>query len=851
MNELLHDWETIREAGPQRVGGKAWNLARLNRYGLDVPQGSAITVTAYRHWLDASGLENELLAASQLQEDERTSALAQVTAKLANIPTGIDPMEFPEGQLAVRSSAPQEDSASASFAGIHTSHLNVNGPDAIEQAIRAVWLSLWTPTAVAYRERIKLPHEAATMAVLVMPMIPARAAGIVFTRDPISGRDDRMIIHAVHGLADSLVNGQTTGDEFLIGEDHLDDHLTVLHIKPGETNSPHTPVLNERQALELAEQSRLAALALDYTRPDFDIEWAWDGDRFRLLQARPITAANRCTYPELAAQTDIWSRGNTRDVVPDPLSPIDWGGSRRLVNAILLEGFKIGGLKSHPGVQHAGLFHGRLYLNLSLLQWAGYSALGVQPESMNHLIGGHQPTITVRPPTTKERLRRGVNMITYILKAPKRRRAGRKEVEAAMTKASAWNNAPLPQSDAGFSEALRGLSRYSRGIHDVHFLQGSASGALNFLVDVIDAHLPGEGHALAAALMAGNPPSVTAQQSYDLIEIAQSAAADPTTRQWLEQRTAGNDHDWQMLSAENPFRLAFAEFLERYGHRGVYETYTRNPRWRERPGYLLDNLLTLAETNMETLSSRQQQAQRQARAQVLDALPWWKRPMLDGMIRAAKEGSNEREAARSAIIALLEPARRLLLALGRRWVKTGWLNSSDEIFFLLQPEIYAVLDGTLPGPVLKPRISDRSRQFVAWQSKEPAEVILQQPSGFVTEQDDQEKIQAADNGCFKGVPVGTGRATGTARLLDSPDQGHRLARGDILVVPSTDPAWTPLFLKAGGLVMETGGYLSHGAIVAREFGIPAVVNLPGILQLLNDGDTLVVDGDKGIVRRLD
>lgn len=868
MSEILHDWEAIREAGSQHVGGKAWNLARLASYGHTVPPGSAITVTAYRRWLSASGLEKELLAASQLQEEERSATLADVTAKLSNIPIGIDAREFPVGPLAVRSSAPQEDSATASFAGIHTSCLNVTGPEAVEQAIRTVWLSLWSPAAVAYRERIDLLHEAAAMAVLIMPLVPARAAGIVFTHDPISGRDDRMIIHAVCGLGESLVSGQTTGDEILIGEDHLDDHLTVLHIKPGDgslcveaatgggtrtrhtTDNDRTPVLNEALALELAEQSRLAALALDYTRPDFDIEWTWDGGRFWLLQARPITAANRCTYPELATQPDIWSRGNTRDVVPDPLSPIDWGGSRRLVNAILLEGFQMGGLKPHPGVQHAGLFHGRLYLNIALLQWAGYSTLGVLPDAMNRLIGGHQPTITVKPPTTRERLRRGMNMIAYMLKAPRRRKTGRKEIESAMTKAAAWNNAPPPQSDAGFADALRGLSRYSRGIRDVHFLQGSASGTLNFLVDFIDNHLPDEGHALAAALMAGNPSSVTAQQGYDLIHIARNAAADPATRQWLEQRTAGSDHDWQELPEDNPFRLAFAGFLERYGHRGVYETYTRNPRWRERPGYLLDNLLALAETDLEALDAKRQAAQTQARTRVLKALPWWKRPMLDGIIRAAKEGSNEREAARSVIIALLEPARRLLLALGQRWVDAGWLNAPDEIFFLLQAETYAVLDGTLPGAALKPRIADRSRQFAAWQIENPAEVILQLPDGAIAEQDDQEETLPADGACFTGVPVGAGRATGTARLLNSPEQGQRLAHGDILVVPSTDPAWTPLFLKAGGLVMETGGYLSHGAIVAREFGIPAVVNLPGILLRLQDGDLVEVDGGRGWVRRI-
>jgi phosphohistidine swiveling domain-containing protein len=166
------------------------------------------------------------------------------------------------------------------------------------------------------------------------------------------------------------------------------------------------------------------------------------------------------------------------------------------------------------------------------------------------------------------------------------------------------------------------------------------------------------------------------------------------------------------------------------------------------------------------------------------------------------------------------------------------------------PKILAVLEGALPGAAIAPRVADRKRQFEKWQLEEAPDVILEQPDGSMSEQVNGDKVRPADGDCFTGVPVGSGFATGKARLLTSPQQGERLARGEILVVPSTDPAWTPLFLKAGGLVMETGGYLSHGAIVAREFGIPAVVNLPGILRQLDDGDQLAVDGGEGTVQRL-
>jgi pyruvate,water dikinase len=349
--------------------------------------------------------------------------------------------------------------------------------------------------------------------------------------------------------------------------------------------------------------------------------------------------------------------------------------------------------------------------------------------------------------------------------------------------------------------------------------------------------------------MAGGPPSITAQQGYDLVMIAKQAVNDPFTKQWLEQRRQNSERDWCDLPESNPLRQAFTDFLKRYGHRGVYESYVRNARWREQPGYLLDNLLELAKTDLDTQEAVQQETRHRAQAKVMKALPWWKRLLFSSLVRSSKAGSNEREAARSAMVAQLEPIRRLLLELGKRWVDVNWLASADEIFFLLHTEITAVVEGTLPGPSVAPRVIDRKKLFEIWSEEKAPDVILEQPDGNMAEMADDDKMCLTNEECFTGVPVGAGFTTGTARLLTSPQQGERLNRGEILVVPSTDPAWTPLFLKSGGLVMETGGYLSHGAIVAREFGIPAVVNLPGILQQLNDGDQLAVDGSQGTVQR--
>lgn len=873
---LVRGWAGIAALGAGAVGGKAWQLARLARYGFAVPPGTVVPAAVCRDWLAAAGLGSAIQEVLRQPAAGRPAALAALQARLlaTPLPAGLaaDLAQLaadPEwnGPLAVRSSAPQEDTAGTSFAGIHASRLNVRGAEALAAAVAAVWASLWTPAAVAYREGHGIDHAEAAMAVLVMPLVPARASGIAFTCDPSTGRDDRLLIHAHWGLGESLVGGQAAGDEIVLGENLEDDSLSLLAMRIGSkavtseadpaggTRDVPTPaaqaaaaVLTPAQALALGEQLHLAALALDFADAAYDCEWAWDGDRFWLLQARPVTVRAPCTYPGLAGQPVIWSRGNTRDVVPEPLSPMDWGASRRLVNCLLEEGYRLSGFPLHAGAQRAGLFHGRLYLNLSLIQWEGYHAFAVEPAAMNRLVGGHQPEVRVAPLAFLQRLQRLIRMGRFLVRAGGLRRRGESEAAAAPDRARQDRERPLPADGPGLAAEMRRQIRQSRRLRGLHFMQGSGGASLSLLVDLIDAHLPGRGHALASALLAGGPPSVTARQGYELMAIARQAMADPVARAWLERhRQAGGD--WRDLPADNPCRRAFADFLERYGHRGVYETYLRNPRWRERPDYLLDSLPGLAAVDAGALAERQRQAAAAALAEVRRALPWWKRGLLAMLRRSAKVETNGREAARSALMAYVEPGRRLALAIGRLWVEAGWLEAAEDIFLLLQCEVLAVLEGSRPGAALPPLVADRRARFDAC-CREPAPDVILVGGADGDREAAIGEVVPADAERFQGVPVGSGVATGTARLLHSPEEGGRLAEGDILVVPSTDPAWTPLFLKAGGLVMETGGFLSHGAIVAREFGIPAVVNLPGILAVLRDGERLQVDGGRGVVSRL-
>lgn len=850
----LMDLAAAAEAPVAQVGGKGRQLGQLLQLGLPVPGGFVITAQALA---DAfTGTPRDATRPPPLPD----ALLAVLDAELRK-------RGWEGTPLAVRSSAPQEDSQKASFAGIHRSELNVIGAPALARAIAAVWSSLWTAHAAAYRQRLGIADADAAMAVVVMPLVPARLSGVAFTCDPRSGRDDRYVINAVSGLGKALVGGSENGETIVLEERRDDDAFIFVERQPARQNvrvvpapeggtrhetlppggSDAAPLLDDARAIELARLLRDAAQALDYADPCFDIEWVCDGERFHLVQARPVTARPWHCYLELAGQAAIWTNGNSRDVAPLPMNAMDWFHWRGMVDTMLEQGHRLAGFPLLAGARRFALLGGRLYINAALVQWEGYSGFGITPKQMNGLMGGHQPEITVPPATWRLRLAWVRHTLRYLVGARALRRQGKAEAAQAFAEARRWRQDDLTSlADATLAGRLAANRAYFRNRIGMAFLQGSGGANLYQLVNLVETQLPGEGHALVAAVMAGGPPSVSAQQGYDLAALASAARAEPAARDWLRQ---GAPWDLARLPADSPFRRGFADFLDRYGHRGIYESYLRNPRFRENPDYLLDTVAGLVDADLGAIARRRDEAARTAWSRLQRGLPWAKRLAARVLVGIARNEIGDRELARSAFIACAEVSRRLLLEAGRRLAQRGTLHSREEVFDLTHHELDDALNGRIDAQALAPRVAARRRRQAEWEAQTPPEVIL----GSAAEARPQPPAEPAAGNvgadCWTGVAVGCGTATGVARLIHRPEDGIHLAPGEILVAPSTDPAWTPLFLKAGGLVMETGGYLSHGAIVAREFGIPAVVNLPGILAALASGETVEVDGSRGTVRR--
>lgn len=849
MKSIILDWAAASGAGPAIAGGKGWHLGRMAQLGVPVPDGFVIAATASKHRLQGEAVPEQV-------KDMIKDHLAR--------------RGWLTCSMAVRSSAPMEDSTKASFAGIHYSSLNVTGLPALLEAVQAVWDSVWSTQAIAYRQRLGLHYDDMSMAVVIMPLIPAIASGIAFTCDPITGRDDQLLINAHWGFGEALVGGNAEGDEYRLQENHIDSSLNLvdrnlgskkrvtLILQSGGTQLVDTPserasrfVLNPEQVVEMGLVARDTAYALDYACPRYDIEWVWDGSRFWVVQARPVTAVGHHTYAVLKQQPIYWSRGNTREVLPDPLPALDWGIYRMMVNRMLTRGYELGGYSILAGVQRAGLFHGRLFLNTSVMQWEGFDAFGLAPKAMNSLLGGHQPEITVPHQPFRHRLLHLHCIVRYLKRSILLRRRADEVVRAAREQAELWRNQCFPKDIKQLVQRIRHQITVMRSADDLFFLQGSGGGALFNLMKLLEKHCPGEGYALIAALMAKGNCSETAMQGYELIRLARIASNDPEALAWLRNPDRVGSEWHQRLPEQSPFRQAFANFLKYYGHRAISESYFQHPRWRERPDYLLDIILGFIGTEIEPIFDRQQNIAQRAWKRIRQRVPFWLLPLVCHWVKAATVESNHREAARSALIAYLEAVRYALLELGKRLTRADGLESADDIFHLTEQEIFALGEDHLPALYAAKRASIRRQIIAAWKIEQEPDVIVAEPNNTITcikNNSPDHHLNAGDE--WIGTSVGAGSAVGRICIATTPGDGHVMKHGEILVAPSTDPAWTPLFLKAGGLVMETGGYLSHGAIVAREFGIPAVVNIPGILMRLEEGETIEVDGDHGKVRRV-
>ncbi len=879
---FFFSWPEAFQAGVEAAGGKGWNLGRLDRYGFNIPAGGVLAAGAYQIFIEENNLledtgeitKSVTTANIGEKETEQKLFLLREKIKAGHIPLNIRDellsslkiIGIMDKPVAVRSSATAEDSGKASFAGIHESFLNIQGMDNILSAIKGCYASLWTPRAVAYRRKMNFEDAEVSQAVVIMEMVETRAAGVAFTCDPQTGREDLFVVNASFGLGESVVSGAIEPDTYyvdasaysavprLIAKEIGSKQGMTRTCASGGTRFVPYENLASQQALSDENIEKLGLLlmrvyeSLGDCEEHQDVEWAFDGQDFVLLQARPVTALTDYTFEALKNKARIWSNGNYRDAVPMVISPIHRRVMKNIIDTIQYTSFSEPGYPMPGGFQFSRFLKGRLYCNVSALQWAYYDSTGMLPRDFNPFWGGHQPEIEIKDTDPYsgevglERQSRAMKGVSLIMEAAANTSGTFAEVSRSVESLIGTGFERTP--DSGFIDKYNELGRIIKAYSEKFaFLSGAGTWPLMLLLQKLAGYLGPRVMVVLNGLMVGGEAGITsADHGYRLMELAQLVRQDQAAIQYL----TGKDFDprsWEeRLPESSPFKKEFRDFIKAYGHRAVYELDIINARWKEDPSYLMDIIKsTMATANPDQWKAGQKEKFDQAWIEVTEEVPSDELAEIRKGIREAQEGAAVREMTKSVLVMALKPYRLMALELGSRFYQRDILEEPGDIFYCSWSDFVSILNGDWNGDGLRTLVAARKASQREKEALAPPDVILGEEAIFA------EPVSQSSGDYLQGVAAAAGKAAGIARLIRHPGEGNRLQPGDVLVAPSTDPGWTPLFLKACAVVMETGGHLSHGSIVAREFGVPAVVNIPGVMKVIKEGQKVVVDGDEGKV----
>ncbi len=877
-------------AGPTDValvGGKGAGLCRLIRLGFTVPAGFCVTTEAYRATLARAVLEVD--TAAELRARIRTTPFpAAVRAAILRSHDELVAVVGP--RLVVRSSSTHEDGRTTSFAGQAATFLDVRGHDELLDHIRQCWASLFRDEGLLYGPHGRSDARPPEMAVIVQARVAARSAGVLFSTNPLSGNPSEALVCSAFGLGEGVVAGGAT-DTYAIDKEtgfvrarHLAEKSTSLE-EGAEGRLERVALPPERAArdsLSPAELVRLAAAGVRLEREQGapqDVEWAIDdGGRLVLLQARPITAGRglaagdegRPPFVRGGNGKSLWCNVNVGEALPGVGTPMTWSVLRAFSRRGFEEAFAALGLSVPKHYELVGNFRGRVYLNLTEFMSVASQIPFFPPERLLTLGGGGglsglketyvpgSPLLfMLRLPLTLPRMAASQVFLPWLASSWTR------AFERYRMRFYARNLESL--SEADLLEVLESLTTVFNRTGTL--MLAGASNALSSYIAVIAMLKRWGGAASSVAqerLFVGLSSVSSAAPGLALLGIALAArrcpaAARVLTRHGEEDRSAAEVLASLRASRESaPVADMLETFLEIHGHRAAREAELSTPRWRDDPSFLLNVLAThMASSSLPDPAAVPEELARirkEATREVVAAMPAPIGPVFAKTLALAQDAARRREALRSEVVHTLAMYRHFVLEVGRRLVREGLVAKADDVFFLTMDEVSAWLTERSRGQVAEPmmpalRVAARRAEYETFcRAPDPPDTFTLSAGRLVAETTMEEPLsQEAAARVLRGLPGSPGQVRGVARVLDNPRDGEQLRPGEILVAPYTDVGWTPLFLVAGGVIMELGGALSHSCVVAREYGIPAVVNLKQATTRIEDGQIVTVDGDNGLV----
>ncbi|MFE5541232.1 rifamycin-inactivating phosphotransferase [Streptomyces sp. NPDC056492] len=856
------------------VGGKGAHLGGLSRIeGVRVPGGFCVTTEAFRRILaEEPSIADRLDELSRVSADDReaigtlsarirrtieeTPVPDEVAAAIAHALAGLGE----QGAYAVRSSATAEDLPTASFAGQQDTYLNVMGTAAVLRHVSRCWASLFTERAVTYRRRGGIDHRTVHMAVVVQRMVFPQASGILFTADPVTGDRKAATVDAGFGLGEALVSGIVNPDVFTVRDGEVvakaiaAKQRAVTALPDGGTREvaidarrQKQPALTDEQAVRLVGLGRRIEA---YFGSPQDIEWCLVDDEFRIVQSRPITTL--FPVPEADDEENhVYVSVGHGQMMTDPMKPL---------------GYSMWQLTAMVAMHEAG---GRLFVDVTrrLASPASRAALLSAMEKGDPLIRDALETVLDRE--------------GFVAPLPDAGPGGPPPGGAAPG-AAAPGGAPTPiETDPALVAALIERSEASIAALERDIRTKSGPALFDFLLEAFEEHKRVLADPLSIqAIMAGMeatwwlndtlrewlgeknaadtltlsaPDNITSEMGLALLDVADVIRPHPQVVAFLE---GARDEDFPDGLAELPggaeARDAIEAYLDRYGMRCVGEIDITRPRWRERPGTLVPVILDNVRNFEPGAAGRRfEQGRQKAREKELDVLSRL-RALPDGERKAAQTKAmidrvrtfiGYREYPKYGIISRYFIYKRALLEEAGRLVRAGVIPEEEDVFYLTFRELHEVVrSNRLEDRQLVRR---RKEAFRSHHALTPPRVLTSDGEAL-TGAYRRDDVPA---GALVGVPVSAGTVEGRARvILDMADAD--LEEGDILVTPFTDPSWSPLFVAIAGLVTEVGGLMTHGAVIAREYGLPAVVGVEQATRLIRDGQRIRVHGTDGYVEIL-
>ncbi|MBC1490868.1 phosphoenolpyruvate synthase [Listeria booriae] len=863
MNNYVLEFEKIDQTNKALVGGKGANLGECAKISdVQVPTGFCLTTEAYQKTVSENEALQALLhqlSAQKITNQDQISKIGQSIRAL------IEEIEIPreieaeitdhlakigsEQAYAIRSSATAEDLPTASFAGQHDTYLNIIGKTEILKYIKKCWASLFTDRAIVYRIQNNFEHTDVQLSVVIQQMVFPSASGILFTADPITGNRKTLSIDASFGLGEALVSGLVSADVYKVQENTIIEKniatkkLAIYSIKTGGTETKSLPAdqqtnqtITDHQILQLEQLGR--SIEAYFDKPQ-DIEWCLADDQFYIVQSRPITTL----FPvpkEADKENHVYLSVGHQQMMTDPIKPL---------------GLAFYLLITPAPMRIAG---GRLFVDITPNLAA--------PASREILING----IGQSDPLMKDAIdtivaREGfIETNTTEEARPIPTSSADKPIEnipEIATSLIANNEASLAklkqtiQTKSGaavFDLILEDIPEFKRVLFNADNLRVllSAMNAATWLNEKMQEWL-GETN-VADTLSQSVDNNITAEMGLELLDVADAIRPYPEVITFL-QNTKDQNFLEKLgdLQGGEVARDAIMTYLDKYGMRCAGEIDISRTRWSEDPTILIPMILSNIK-NFQPNASRQkfEQARKEALQKEQDLLARLKN-LPEGEQKAAKTKevitvlrnlTGYREYPKYGMINRYFVYKQALLKEAAQLVQAGIIKEPEDIFYLDFEELYEVvrtkqLDYTI--------ITTRKADYNQFDKLTPPRVLTSDGE-IITGKYKRENLPSD---AIIGLPVSSGTIEGRARVILNMADAY-LEEGDILITPFTDPSWTPLFVSIKGLVTEVGGLMTHGAVIAREYGLPAVIGVENATTHIQDGDRIRVNGTEGYIEIL-